>query len=57
MFQTKELDKTPEEERNEVEISNLHEKDCKVIIVRVIQDLRKKLEAKPKNYKKCLTKK
>ena len=45
MSQMTEQDKTPEEQLSEVEISNLHEKDFRVMIVKMIQDLRKKLEA------------
>ena len=43
---TKEQDKTPEEQLSEVEISNLHEKDFRVMIVRTTQDLRKKKKKK-----------
>lgn len=35
-----EHDKISEEQLSEVEISNLHEKDFRVMIVRMIQDLR-----------------
>ena len=42
MFQTKEQDKTPEDQLSEVEISNHPEKECRVIIVKMIQDFRKK---------------
>ena len=38
-YEPKEQDKTPEEQLNKVEISNLHEKDLKV---RKIPDLRNK---------------
>ena len=37
----KEQDKTPEKQLNEVEISNLPEKEFRIMIVKVIQDLRK----------------
>ena len=46
MSKIKKQDKTLEEQLSEVEISNLHEKDFRIMIVRMIQDLRKKLEAK-----------
>ena len=36
MFQTKEQNKTPEEQQSKVEISNLPEKEFKVIIVKMI---------------------
>ena len=42
----KEQDKTPEEQLHEVEIGNLSEKYFRVILVRMIQDLGKKIEAK-----------
>ena len=42
----KEQDKTPEKQLNEVEISNLPEKEFRIMIVKMIQDLRKRMEAK-----------
>ena len=41
MSPMKEQDKTPEKQLSELEISNLHEKDFRVMIVKIIQDLRK----------------
>ena len=38
-------DKTPEKHINEVEIGNLPEKDFRITIVKMIQDLRKRMEA------------
>ena len=46
MYQMKEQDKTQEKQLNEVEISNLPEKDFRIMIVKMIQDLRKRMEAK-----------
>ena len=46
MYQMKEQDKTPEEQLNEVEIGNLPEKEFRIVIVKMIQDLRKRMEAK-----------
>ena len=46
MFQTKEQDKTPEKQLNEVEIGNLPERQFRIMIVRIIQDLGKRMEAK-----------
>ena len=46
MSQMKEQDKSLEEHLSEVEIGNLSEKDFRVMLVRMIQDLRNKLEAK-----------
>ena len=37
-------DKTPEKELNEVEIGNLLEKEFRIMIVKMIQDLRKTME-------------
>lgn len=46
MSQMKEQDKTPEKQLNEVVIGNLSEKYFRVILVRMIQDFGKKIEAK-----------
>ena len=40
----KEQDKTPEEQLRELEIDNLLGKEFRVIIVKMIQDLRKRME-------------
>ena len=42
----KEQDKNPEKQLNEVEIGNLPEKEFKIMIVKMIQDLGKRIEAK-----------
>ena len=42
----KEQDKTPEKQLNEMEIGNLPEKEFRIMIVKMIQDLRKEMEAK-----------
>ena len=42
----KEQDKTPEKQLNEVEIVNLPEKEFRTVIVKMIQDLGKTMEAK-----------
>ena len=39
IYQTKEQDKTPEKQQNEVEIGNLPEKEFRIMIVKMIQDL------------------
>ena len=44
IFQTKEQDKTPEE-LNEVEIGNLPEKEFRVIIVKMIEELESRMDA------------
>ena len=46
MSQMKEQDKTPEKQRNEVEIGNLPEKEFRIMIAKMSQDLRKRMEAK-----------
>lgn len=52
MFQTKEQDKTPEEELSEVEVSNLPNKEFKVMIIKLFHELRRKVE----EHKRSLTK-
>ena len=42
----KEQDKTPEKQLNEVEIGNRPEKEFRIMIVKMIQDLGKRMEAK-----------
>ena len=46
MYQMKEQDKTPEKQLNEVDIGNLLEKEFRIMIVKMIQDLGKRMEAK-----------
>ena len=46
MYHMKEKDKTTEKQQNEVEIGNLPEKEFKIMIVKIIQNLRKRMEAK-----------
>ena len=46
MYQMKEQDKTPGKQLNEVEIGNLPEKEFRIMIVKLIQDLGKRMEAK-----------
>ena len=43
MSQMKEQDKTPEEQLSEMEIDNLPEKEFRIMIVKMIQDLRKRI--------------
>ena len=49
----KEQDKTPEKQLNEVEIGNLPEKEFRLMIVKMIQDLRKRMETKIEKQPKC----
>ena len=44
----KEQDKTPDKQLSEVEIGNLPKKEFRVMIVKMIQDLRKRMEARIK---------
>ena len=46
MSQMKEQDTAPEKQLNEVEIGNLPEKEFRIMTVKMIQDLRKRMEAK-----------
>ena len=46
MYQMKEQGKTPEKQLNVVEIGNLPEKEFRLTIVKMIQDLEKTMEAK-----------
>ena len=46
LYQMKEQDKTQEKQLNEVEIGNLPEKEFRIMIVKMIQDLGKRMEAK-----------
>ena len=52
----KEQDKTPEKQLNEVEIGNLPEKEFRIMIVKMIQDLGKRMEAQIKKIQEMLTK-
>ena len=56
IYQMKEQDKTPEKQLNEVEVDNLLEKEFRIMIVKMIQDLGKRMEAKIEKMQECLTK-
>ena len=56
MYQMKEQDKTPEKQLNEVEIVNLPEKEFKIMIVKMIQDLGKRMEVKSKKMQEIFNK-
>ena len=47
-------DKTPEKQPNKVEIGNLPEKEFRIIIVKMIRDLRKTMEKMQKMFTKNL---
>ena len=44
MLQMKEQDKTPEEELSEVEITSLPDKEFKVMIIKIINELRRRMD-------------
>ena len=52
----KEQDKTPEKQLNEVEIGNHPEKKFRIMTVKMIQDLRKRMEAKNENMQERFNK-
>ena len=56
MYQKKEQHKTPEMQLNEVEIRNLPEKEFRIMIVKMIQDLGKRMEAKIKKMQEMFNK-
>ena len=56
MYQTKEQDKTPEKQLNEVEIGKLPEKEFRIMIVKMIQDLGKRMGAKVKRMQEMFNK-
>ena len=49
-------DKTPEKQLSEVKTGNLPEKEFRIIIVKMIQDLGKRMEAKIKKLQEMFTK-
>ena len=56
MYQMKEQGKTPEKQLNVVEIGNLPEKEFRLTIVKMIQDLEKTMEAKIEKMKEMFNK-
>ena len=50
----KEQDKIPEKQLNEVEIGNLPQKEFKIMMVKMIQDLRKRMEKMLETFTKDL---
>ena len=56
MYQMKEQDKTPEKQLNEVEIANLPEKEFRIMVVKMIQDLGNKMEAKMEKMQEMFNK-
>ena len=56
MYHMKEQDKPPEKQLNEVEIGNLPDEKFRKMIVKMIQDLRKRMEAKFKKMQEMFNK-
>ena len=56
MSQMKGQDKIPEKQLNKVEIGNSPEKELRIMIVKITQDLRKKWRQRLRRCKKCLPK-
>ena len=56
MCQMKEQNKTPEKQLNEVEIGNLPEKEFRIMIVKMIQDLGKRMEVKMEKMQEMFNK-
>ena len=56
MSQMKGQDKTPEKQLYEVEIGNIPEKEFRIMIVKTIQDLRKRMKANTEKMQEMFTK-
>ena len=56
MFQNNEQNKTTKEQLSEVEIGNLLEKELRVIIVKMIQDLKRRMEAQTEKIQEMFNK-
>ena len=56
MYQMKEQDKTPEIHLNEMQIGNLPEKEFRIMIVKMIQDLGKRMKAKMEKMQEMFNK-
>ena len=56
MYQMKEQNKTPEKQLNELEIGNFPEKEFRIMIVKMIQNLGKRMEAKIKKIQEMFNK-
>ena len=56
MYRMKEQDKTPEKQQNEVEIGNLPGKAFRIMIVKIIHEFGKRMEAKIEKMQEMLNK-
>ena len=54
MFQMKEQDKSPEEELSKVEISNLPDKEFKVMIIKMLNELGRRMNEHSDKFNKEL---
>ena len=54
MFQIREQDKSSEKELNETEINNLHDKEYKLIVTRMLTDLGRRMDELSENFNKEL---
>ena len=50
LFQTKEQNKIPEENPNEMEISNLPDKEFKAMVTKMLAELRRRMEEHNENF-------
>ena len=56
MFQMKEQDKIPEEELSDMEIGNLREEEFRVMIVKMIQELGKRMDEQSEKLQEIFSK-
>ena len=56
MPQMKQRDKTPEKQLSEVEIAKLSEKEFRIMIVKMIQDLGERMEARIRKMQQMFNK-
>ena len=52
MFQTKEQDKTPETDLNEMEIGDLPDKEFKIMVIKMLTEVRKRMHEQSENFSK-----
>ena len=56
IFQMRNKEKTPEKQLSDQEILSLQEKDLRLLMLKMMQDIGNKLEAKTENLQKTLNK-
>ena len=52
LIQTKEHDKTPEEEQSEVEIGDLPDKEFRVMIIKILKKLERRIDEHSEKFNK-----